>query len=139
MTRLPMSRLTRQMARHLAVVTLTVLFVLALASCGGANEGSDDARHTVMTWCRLAECPANRTDEKIEVNGSAMTREFVVTFQAKPADLAQWIAASSGLKEATLGTDGDVTLYTIAPQDAAYCFARINHVTGAVYLKTYWS
>ncbi len=117
-----------------------IVCLSALAACDGADRsGGTDAQHTVMTWCRVAEFPANRTGEKIETKGSAATREFDATFQASAAELTQWIAASPGLKEATLSTDGDATVYTVQPKDAASCVIRIKEATGEVYIKTYWS
>lgn len=131
--------------RFMSGLIVVVICLSALAACGGSDRsGGTDAVHTVMTWCRVAEFPANRTGEKIETKGSAATREFDVTFQASAAELTQWIAASPGLKEAASapvsGPNGEqMTLYTIKPKDAAYCVVRINHAAGVVEIKAYWS
>ncbi len=126
--------------RFVSGLMMAVVCLSALAACGGSDRsGGTDAQHTIMTWCRVAEFPVNRAGEKIETKGSAATREFDVTFQVQPSDLAQWIAVSPGLKEAVLSTDSDTTIYTVQPKDAASCVIRIKSVTGEVYIKTYWS
>ncbi len=126
--------------RVVSVMLIVVLVVAALAACGGSG-GND--QQTVMTWCRLAAFPANRTDEKIEAKEYNGIREIDVTFTAKPADLTAWVAASTGLKEAVSApaqsAAGAVTMYTIASKEknGPYCVALISTTTGLVRIKAY--
>ncbi len=111
-----------------------------LGACQPNSEDvNDNARSMVVEWCRLAEFPSGRTNEKIAVAGSAFSREFEVWFTLDPGDLEKWIKDSPGLQDADLQTHGDLTTYLIQPKDAAYGMVRINKATGEVYIKTYWS
>jgi hypothetical protein len=68
------------------------------------------------------------------------TREFIIDFDASPADIAAWLAASPGIADATQRVERDERIYAIKPGGGAQ-FAELAFDTkkNHIRIRTYWS
>jgi hypothetical protein len=129
--------------RNFKIFAVLAVLVVALVTAGAmyvshANRQSAIAAATV--WARLAPLPPSARNLQVEVKGSMFTREFVITFDASPAVLQQWLASSPGPASASPTGAGSITTYAIAPGGGAgFAEVTVDHRAGRVVIRTYWS
>lgn len=130
----------RSRIRPLTWVLASVVVVLIIVVLAGHFWLQVSAISTARDWARLAPFPATAHDQKIDVEGSPFTREFIISFTAPPDDVRKWISASPGPASATRSADGGITVYSITPGDGAdFAEVRVDEKTGRVIIHTYWS
>jgi hypothetical protein len=121
---------------------LAVLFV-AIVTAGAmyvSHANRNSAIATATVWARLAPLPHSARNLQVEVKGSMFTREFVITFDASPAVIQQWLASSPGPASASPTVGGAITTYAITPGGGAgFAEVTVDHGAGRVVIRTYWS
>lgn len=112
---------------------LGVLYVL------GPHESPDPV---VIEWARLSPFP-ERTPKTTLTLGNPATREFRVFFLGEPELIGKWVESCPGVADPkcikSIAQDGSIFYEYPAGGGASY--AQLIHfpVTGAVYIRTYWS
>jgi len=133
------------MKRHrtlkIAVVVATLLIVLVAAGTIYISHAHrQSAIATAITWARLAPLPPSARNVEVQIKGSMFAREFVITFDAAPAAVQQWLAASPGPSSATPARAGPLTIYAITPGGGAqFAEVKVEASAGKVIIHTYWS
>ena len=103
------------------------------------NYDQQSALSAALAWGNLASLPPHN-DLKIEKTGSAMTREFTITFSASKQDIRAWLKQSVGTAEVTPQIDGDIEKYAIKPaQGAQFAEVLFNTKLNIVTIHVYWS
>jgi hypothetical protein len=127
--------------RRLLIVAISMWAVLtALGTFYLLRSNDAQAIATASVWARLAPLPPSAHGCRVEVKGSAFTREFVITFSASSPAVQQWIAASPGPASAQQTVAGGITVYAIKPGGGAeFAEVRVDSSTGTVVIRTYWS
>lgn len=98
------------------------------------------ALNTALKWTRLASPPSTATHYELQVDGSAFTREFRISFVAPPGDIAQWLGSSPGVADAVISKSGSITIYRIKPGGGAqFAEVQVDESSGVVTIRTYWS
>lgn len=103
------------------------------------RDNSEEIRIT-REWANLAPLP-DATDLKVEIKGSAFTREFIVVFTAKSDEIKEWIAKSPGTKDVSpTRNDKGELIYRIKPAGGAqFAEVTISADGSKVKIRTYWS
>src|ERR1051326_7161433 len=96
---LPMTR--RRIIKIFAVLTVALIAMVTAGAMYISQANRQSALNAATTWGRLAPIPPSAQNVQVEVKGSMFTREFVITFDAAPAVIQRWIAASPGPLSAT--------------------------------------
>jgi len=110
---------------------------------GPSSVPEEEALALAREWARLAPFPGSATNLRVEVAGSAFTREFIIEFEAPLADIDAWWAASSGTAQVqrTKQSTG-VWVFAVDPGGGAQ-FAEVvleeRGTVGKVRVRTYWS
>jgi len=117
-------------------ISITVILGYFLISY--INEKS--ARSTTLEWSRLAYWPECAKKERAATSGSMFTREFEYSFKCPLQEVEQWLDESSGIKDAEIDKQGQLTIYKIKPGGGAqFAELRVHSKTGSVNLRVYWS
>jgi len=101
-----------------------VLFSLLLAPTNSRDNNNAvkqaEMVKLILESARLAPFPANEDETTITTEGNMFTRSFRAIFHASDEDVASWIKASPGLRDASVeqGPDGSKK-YVISPSDDA--------------------
>lgn len=133
MTRLRIIRIT-------AVVAVALIAIVTVGGIWLSHTNRQSAVSAATTWARLAPLPSTAQNVQVDVKGSSFAREFVITFDAPPADIQQWIAASPGPSSATQSTAGSITSYAIKPGGGAqFAEVKVDSSKHRVVIHTYWS
>lgn len=132
-----------QRRRTLKVVAVIGAVLVALVAAGTvyvSRVSRQSAIATAATWARLAPLPPSARNVRVETKGSMFTREIVVRFDATPAIVQRWLAASPGPASATVAVAGPVTTYAIAPGGGAqFAEVKFDASAGTVTIHTFWS
>ncbi len=141
-------RRTRHHAGLLCGITLVLLAATACVRIPRTDRGgveNKEAIDTALAWCRLDPLPASAEGIEVNVEGSAFTRSFEITFSAPMAEIDAWLARSLGTRSLPPETQSaGVETYVIEPgQGAQYAEVRIERIAGQpngqVRIRTYWS
>lgn len=123
------------------VVPSVILLVLIVAVCfyiQGARYHS--ALNVTKEWARLSEFPATARNLTVEIKGNMFTREFVIQFDAPPADIETWLNESPGTQNVRPTMEGGVRKYSIEPGGGAqHAELELDETNGHVLINTYWS
>ncbi len=124
-----------------SIVLVFVAVAGYLVFCPNGPINKSSAIETTIAWARLAPFPKSVSMLNIETQGSALTREFTITFEAPVYDIETWLDKSPGTKKITpvLQKDGSYK-YTITPGEGA-SFAELFFFekNGKVLIHTYRS
>jgi hypothetical protein len=132
--------MTRRRIIKILVLAASLVAVVAAGAIYISRSYRQSAIDAATTWGRLAPLPPSAQNVQVEVNGSMFTREFVITFDAAPAVIQQWIAASPGPSSATTSTAGSITTYAIKPGGGAqFAEVKVDSSTNRVVIRTHWS
>ena len=93
---------------------------------------------TVRLWARLAPLPRSTRHLRIDGTGKLFDKTYVITFEAAPEEVRQWLASSPGTSEQSsmAKTDGDH--YLIWPRDAAYAEVSVTPDYRSVRINAFW-
>lgn len=107
----------------------------------GGDDRDGTAIETAREWARFQPIPPSARALDVEVMGSAMTREFKITFRDSPANIRSWIAASPGPSSVTptLDADGWKVYDYPAGRGAVFAQIRVSPDGGQVVISTCWS
>ena len=129
----------KRVIKLMAVIALLMTFVVA-GTIYLSHANSPSAIDTATTWARVAPLPPSARNVDVDVKSSMFSREFIITFNAPPAVIQKWIAASPGLTSASLSTTGSVTTYAITPGGGAqFAEVKVDSRAHQVIIRTYWS
>lgn len=122
------------------IVAATLVGVAAAGAMYLRYANRLSAINAATKWARLAPLPASAKNVQVETKGTMFTRQFVITFDAPPAVIQQWIAASPGPSSATQSIAGSVTTYAITPGGGAqFAEVKVDLNANRVVIRTYWS
>jgi hypothetical protein len=120
-----------------------LLLALALVVAAGTllwrQHLKSSALATALEWSRLGPLPPEARDIDVQTRGGMFTREFIITFTLPPAALNAWLAQSPGTADADRTPSGDQVSYRIRPYRAQYALLEVDHRSGKVRIRTYWS
>lgn len=130
----------RRIIKIFAVVA--VIFIVAVTTgviyLSRANRQA--AINAATEWARLAPLPSSAANVQVDAKGTMFSREFIITFDASPAVIQQWLAASPGPSSATPSTTGAITTYAIRPGGGAqFAEVKVDASANRVVIRTYWS
>ena len=132
--------MTRRRTLWVLVVFVVLVAVVTAGAMHIARVNRQSAISVATAWGRLAPLPPSAQNVNVDVKGSMFTREFVITFDAAPSVIQQWIAASPGPSTAPQSTAGAVTTYTIDPGGGAqFAEVTVDANTNRVVIHTFWS
>src|SRR5262245_55285964 len=121
-----------------AAVMFTAAVTAGVIYLSRANRQS--AINAVTVWARLAPLPSSATNVQVDAKGSMFSHEFIITFDASPAVIQQWLAASPGPTSATQRTVGAITTYAITPGSGAqFAEVKVDASANRVVIRTYAS
>ncbi|MEO0405995.1 MAG: hypothetical protein AAF289_01465 [Cyanobacteria bacterium P01_A01_bin.135] len=93
---------------------------------------------TVLLWGRLAPLPHSARHLRIDGTGQLFDKTYIVTFEADPSEVQQWLTASPGTSQQSPTVAEGGKHYQIRPRDAAYAAVTVDPGGGAVRIKTFW-
>lgn len=129
--------------RQLKILAVVALVLIAIVTAGGiflVDTNRQSAIETTLVWARLAPFPPSATNIDVDIRGSMFTREFVITFDASPPVIQQWLAASPGPASTTPSVAGTISTYAIVPGGGAqFAEVRVDVAASKVVIRTYWS
>lgn len=132
------------MVRCRILIASAIIVALVVALVAGGMYVShlmrQSAIETASSWARLAPLPPSAQDMQVEVKGSMFSREFVISFDASPAVIQQWLASSPGPASASPTVIGPVATYAIMPGGGAqFAEVKVDSRAGKVVIRTFWS
>ena len=86
-----------------------------------------------LAWNRLASLPPSARNVEVSTVGNMFSRNFFLKFEADPAEIATFVASSSGLREAK---EAPLDEHTIDEDNGAKRFAWFDR--GAVRVGRRW-
>jgi len=132
--------MTRKKRMQLWLLLLGLLLLLGAGWAGWDYLEYRSALDTTREWAQLAPFPASTKNLKVDTRGGMFTREFRVEFDAPPADVEAWLAASPGIPGAVMTRTGKSRHYQITPGGgAAFAELTFDEGTGHVRVRVYWS
>lgn len=121
------------------VLTLfTLLFVFS--GCTSSSQETSKNIQLALQWANLQKLPSNAQNVTIESKGSAMTREFLLSFSANEPSIRKWLAESPGTSHISPEIEGSIEIYHMTASSGAQ-FAELTYDTihKQVQVRVYWS
>lgn len=110
----------------LVVISIGILAVIFLITFpGNSRDNANPAKQAEMIdlsmkWGQLAAFPASARNFHIQTEGSAFTRTFRGTFDARPEVVLKWLKTSPGIREGTSKVQPDKSIkYILKTADGA--------------------
>ncbi len=124
-----------------SIVLIFVAVAGYLVFCPSSPINKSSAIAATIAWARLAPFPKSVSMLNVETHGSALTREFTITFEAPVHDIETWLVKSPGTKEITpvLQKDGSYKYSITTGEGAAFAELFFFKKNGRVLIHTYWS
>jgi hypothetical protein len=130
----------RRSSKIAVVITVSFIAIVSAGSVYISQANRQSAINTTILWARLSPFPPQVRNLRVAGKGSMFTREFVISFDAPPKVIQQWIASSPGPSSATLTATGSVTMYAITPGGgASFAEVKVDNSSGHVVIRSYWS
>ncbi|MGF1514590.1 MAG: hypothetical protein ACFB5Z_12980 [Elainellaceae cyanobacterium] len=93
---------------------------------------------TVRLWARLAPLPKSARHLRIDGTGQLFDKTYVITFDARPQDIDDWLRSSPGTAHATVTASPEGDRYVIRPRDAAFAEVTVAPSKRGVRIKAFW-
>lgn len=123
-------------------ITLSVIGILLVLGIGAFKYLEyRSAIDCTLKWGRLAPFPASKQNFTLKVTGGMFTRELLVEFEVPASEIAAWLQASPGTREAVVTNPSPkVRHFEIKPGGGAqFAEVTVDDASQRVSIRVYWS
>ncbi len=92
-------------------------------------------------WTGISVLPTWASNKKLEVQGNAFTRTFVITFDGTPEQIAEWLKTEPVLQGVSPEKiDEKTDKYILKPQGgSSYDEVRVDRLNNKITIRASWS
>lgn len=114
--------------------------MFVFSGCTSSSQETSKNIQLALQWADLHELPSDAQNVTIESKGSAMTREFLLSFSANESSIRKWLSESPGTSHISPEIEGNIEIYHITASSGAQ-FAELTYDTiqNHVQIRVYWS